>query len=553
MSTRLLTGKMFKKMIQLAQKHLLNNKEKINDLNVVPVPDGDTGTNMSLTMTSGLKEVNQINSNNVSEIAAAFSKGLLMGARGNSGVILSQIFRGFNKGLEGKEEATSAQLALAFSEGVTMAYQAVTNPVEGTILTVVKDAAKVASQFEETTDIVELMDAVTKEARRSLDYTPELLPVLKEVGVVDSGGKGLLVIYEGFLAALNGDSIEEIIDESNHFETKIRNEHEQSVQSFIDVGSIEHGYCTEFMVDLNDAKLKKHDFNEHSYRKELDEYGDSLLVAADEGVVKVHIHTEKPGEVMALSQKFGDLMNIDIENMRKQYEEIMSADEAKRKKHSPVDIAKIVVSSGAGINSMFESIGADYIIQGGQTMNPSTQDILNAIEKVNAKEVYIFPNNKNIILSANQAAEMSEVNIHVVPTKTIPEGIASLFVFDETNDSNANIKNMKEAIDEVKTGLITYAVRDSEVNELKIKKDDFIGLDDDSIRVTHTNKVETAKDLLNNLIDEDNEILTIFYGENMTEDEKKEIVTYIETTFEEIEAEFHEGNQPVYSLIIMVE
>lgn len=550
---RLLTGQMFKKMIQLAEKHLLNNKDKINDLNVFPVPDGDTGTNMSLTMTSGLKEVSQISSDSISDVASAFSKGLLMGARGNSGVILSQIFRGFNAGLTKKEEVTPEELAEAFTNGVTMAYQAVTNPVEGTILTVAKDSAIIAKESNKTEDIIELMTKVTNEARRSLEYTPELLPILKEVGVVDSGGKGLLVIYEGFLAALTGDSIEDITSKEDNIDIKIKHEHEDSVQSFIDIGSIEHGYCTEFIVELDNEKLKSNSFKEQAYRTQLDEYGDSLLIAADEGLVKVHIHTEKPGDVMTLSQQYGDLMNIDIENMRKQYEAIILEDTAKETQGEPVEVAKIVVSSGKGVNSMFESLGADYIIPGGQTMNPSTEDILTAIEKVNAKKVYIFPNNKNIILSANQAADIVEQTVHVIPTKTIPQGISALFVYDEDKDSDVNTTNMLGAIGDVKTGLITYAVRDTEVNNIKIKKNDFMGLSDDSIKVTHVDKVETTKELLYDLIDEEDEILTIFYGEDMTEAEKVEIVSYIEETFEDLEAEFYDGDQPVYSLIIMVE
>lgn len=550
---RLLTGKMFKRMIQLAEKHLLNNKEKINELNVFPVPDGDTGTNMSLTMTSGLKAANQVDSDNISEIAAAFSKGLLMGARGNSGVILSQIFRGFNIGLQGHDQVTTSELSKAFTEGVTLAYQAVTNPVEGTILTVVKDAAEASKQYNDKTDIIELMTFVTEEAKKSLDNTPELLPVLKEVGVVDSGGKGLLVIYEGFLAALKGEEIEELSANEVQFETKVECEHELSIQSHIDVDSIEYGYCTEFMVDIEANKSNETNFDEKLYRAELEKYGDSLLVAADEGVVKVHIHTEKPGDVMSLSQQYGDLMNIDIENMRKQYEAIMLEDQAKEKTYPPVDVAKIVVSSGIGINSMFESIGADFIIEGGQTMNPSTEDLLSAIKKVNAKEIYIFPNNKNIILSANQAADMVDQKVNVIPTKTIPQGIASLFVFDETNNTENNVEQMVEAIEYVKTGLVTYAVRDTKVNNLKIKKNDYIGLNDDSIKVTHINKIDTAKQLLNELIDEDDEILTVFYGKDMTAEEKQDIVNYVESTFEDIEAEFHDGDQPVYSLIIMVE
>src|SRR5699024_4886249 len=414
-------------------------------------------------------------------------------------------------------------------------------------------SAIIAKESNKTEDIIELMTKVTNEARRSLEYTPELLPILKEVGVVDSGGKGLLVIYEGFLAALTGDSIEDITSKEDNIDIKIKHEHEDSVQSFIDIGSIEHGYCTEFIVELDNEKLKSNSFKEQAYRTQLDEYGDSLLIAADEGLVKVHIHTEKPGDVMTLSQQYGDLMNIDIENMRKQYEAIILEDTAKETQGEPVEVAKIVVSSGKGVNSMFESLGADYIIPGGQTMNPSTEDILTAIEKVNAKKVYIFPNNKNIILSANQAADIVEQTVHVIPTKTIPQGIAALFVYDEDKDSDVNTTNMLGAIGDVKTGLITYAVRDTEVNNIKIKKNDFMGLSDDSIKVTHVDKVETTKELLYDLIDEEDEILTIFYGEDITEAEKVEIVSYIEETFEDLEAEFYDGDQPVYSLIIMVE
>ena len=554
MSTKLLTGKMFKMMIELAEKHLLNNKDKINDLNVFPVPDGDTGTNMSLTMTSGFKKANQVSSDSISDVAAAFSKGLLMGARGNSGVILSQIFRGFSIGLSNKESVSSQELADAFSNGVTLAYEAVTNPVEGTILTVVKDSAEIAKESSSLIDVVDLMTNITNEARKSLDNTPELLPILKEVGVVDSGGKGLLVIYEGFLAALTGKTIQDFSHEEKDIEDKIKNEHEESIQSYIDIGSIEHGYCTEFMIDLDKEKVESNSFDEQAYRKNLELYGDSLLVAGDDGLVKVHIHTEKPGEVMTLSQQYGDLMNIDVENMRKQYEAIISEDAAKKMNSEPIDIAKVVVSSGSGLNTMFKSLGADYIIEGGQTMNPSTEDILTAIENVNAKEIYLLPNNKNIILSAKQAANNVDQPIHVIPTKTIPQGIASLFVFDEDQDADTNSSNMLEALGDVKTGLITYAVRDTEVNNLKIKKGNFIGLNDDSIQVAHTNKIETTKHLLQNLIDQDeDEILTIFYGEDMSEAEKLEISTYVENHFEEIEAEFHEGNQPVYSLIIMIE
>lgn len=544
MTVRILTGQMMKQMIQVAQINLTNNKEKINQLNVFPVPDGDTGTNMSLTMDSGLKEVNSHETENVSEIVAQFSRGLLMGARGNSGVILSQIFRGFSSGLQVDKEIEVSELINALTLGVTSAYKAVTNPVEGTILTVAKEAAEGASQAN-TDDIIELMEVTVEEARASLDRTPDLLPVLKEVGVVDSGGKGLLVIYEGFLAALKGEEAPEV-DSLNQLDIKIQDAHERSVQSFIDVESIEYGYCTEFMVDLEST-----DFDEDTYRSKLSEYGDSLLVAADDEVVKVHIHSENPGDVMTYSQQYGELMNIDIENMRKQHEAITKND-------GPVstevkDLAKIVVSAGTGINSMFESIGADYVIEGGQTMNPSTEDIVDAIHKVNAKEVYIFPNNKNIILSAEQSVELVDVQVHVVPTKSIPQGIAALFVFDEEEHSDTNLSEMKSAIKEVKTGMVTYAIRDTKVNDLKIKKNDYIGLNDDSIQVANKNKVKAIKALLASLIDDDSEILTVFYGDDLSDKEKAELEKYAESEFSDVESEFHVGNQPVYSIIAMVE
>lgn len=553
MFIRQLNGKMLVEMIQIAQKHLMNNKEKINELNVFPVPDGDTGTNMSLTMTSGMKAVTNLDSNDVSIVASAFSKGLLMGARGNSGVILSQLFRGFSSGIEGKSTLEASDLAQAFSEGVTSAYKAVTNPVEGTILTVAKDAAHEALNNHDHLDIIELMALTTEEASASLKRTPDLLPVLKEVGVVDSGGKGLVVIYEGFLAALKGEKIEnEVMDEVN-FEKELKHQHNQSVQSFIDVESIEHGYCTEFIVDLDDEKLKVNHFNESDYREELTSYGDSLLVAADDGFVKIHIHTEIPGDVMSLSQKYGDLMNIDVENMRKQHEAIMAEDSNLNIKREESEVAKIVVSVGKGIHTMFKSLGADYIIEGGQTMNPSTEDIVKAIELVNAKEVYILPNNKNIILSAEQAAEIVEQKVHVIPTKTIPQGIASLFAFEEEADSTTNSKNMCGATQDVKTGLITYAVRDTEVNNLSIKKGHYMGLNDDTIQVTDSDKVKTVKALLSKLVSEEDEILTVFYGTDMTNEEKEAIEIFVKGNFDDVEAEFHDGGQPVYSLIIMVE
>lgn len=539
-------------MVQMGATNLANNRDLINKLNVFPVPDGDTGTNMNLSMTSGVKEMNRVESEDLDVIIETFVKGLLMGARGNSGVILSQLFRGFSQSFAGKREMTSEDFAEALGQGVQVAYQSVTKPVEGTILTVAKDVANVAEQLaKEAVDMTTMIEKIVEEAQSSLARTTDLLPILKEVGVVDSGGKGLAVIYEGFQAALKGEPLPEHSEEVS-IEALIELEHEQAVQSFISKDSIEFGYCTEFFVEFDASKTADNPFQEDAFREELSEYGDSLLVAADEDMVKVHIHTEYPGKVMTVGQRFGDLAKIDIENMRKQYETIVQSTEEEEMQEAK-EIGIVAVTMGDGMKKMFESIGATTIIEGGQTMNPSTEDILSAVERTNATYTYILPNNKNIVMAANQVKEVTTKEIIIIPSKSIPQGISAMFSFDEAASVETNEQEMTEAIGEVKTGLVTYAIRDTVINDIEIKKDAYMGMNEDNIMTTHTNKLIATESLLAELLDEEDELVTVFYGEDVDEAEIAQLQEYVAENIEDAEVEFYQGNQPVYSFIIMVE
>nr|WP_155669573.1 DAK2 domain-containing protein [Ornithinibacillus caprae] len=540
-------------MVLSGAHHLTNNAKKIDALNVFPVPDGDTGTNMNLSMTSGANEVKKIKSENISEVAQSFSKGLLMGARGNSGVILSQIFRGFAKGMDKKQSLTAKDLATAFDSGVQTAYKAVMKPVEGTILTVAKDAAKEAVEVSKAEkDIIVLMEKVLAEAKASLKRTPDLLPVLKEVGVVDSGGQGLVTVYEGFLAALKGEELPESVD-TVEMEEMVNAEHHKSAQDFMDTSEIEFGYCTEFMVKFEEEKTKENPFDEEAFRNELSEHGDSLLVVSDDEIVKVHVHAEYPGDVLSIGQRFGSLINMKIENMREQHTAIVGDKEKAPAPNEKVPYAIVTVAMGSGLKTLFESLGASVVIEGGQTMNPSTQDIAEAVQKANAKNVLILPNNKNIIMAAEQAAELSEENVAVVPTKTIPQGISALLAFHPEENISANKNTMEEASSQVKTGQVTYAVRDTQIDGITIENGNFMGLADGKIVATHQDKAEAVKLLLNELITEDDEILTILQGEDVSDKEVEELVAYVEDTFEDVEIEVHNGNQPIYSYIFSVE
>lgn len=557
MTNKTLEGKTFAQMILSGAHHLKNNAKMIDALNVFPVPDGDTGTNMNLTLTSGANEVKKAEHTHIGRVSEALSKGLLMGARGNSGVILSQLFRGFGKGVKDKETVSLEDFAEALNAGVDTAYKAVMKPVEGTILTVAKDAAKAAAEAaKESSDFIEFMEKVLKEARASLERTPDLLPVLKEVGVVDSGGQGLVIIYEGFLSALKGEELPEDTGAQVSLDDMINAEHHKMHQDFMDTDDIEFGYCTEFMVQFEEEKISANPFSEQKFREDLSEYGDSLLVVADDELVKVHIHAEYPGEVLTYAQRYGSLINMKIENMRKQHTDIVGDNkkEAQAQPKEKAEFGIVTVAMGAGLKTLFESLGATVVIEGGQTMNPSTQDLSEAIQKANANKVIILPNNKNIIMAAEQAAELAEEEVAVVPTKTIPQGMSALLAFHPEQSLEDNQASMEEAAGEVKTGQVTYAVRDTQFEGLTIKKGNFMGIADGKIKATNQDILETAKQLLKEMIDaETDEIVTILKGEEATEEQIQELEQYLEDEFDDLEIEIHQGNQPIYSFIFSVE
>lgn len=559
MSITIIDGKRFAEMIFYGASHLSANAKYVDSLNVFPVPDGDTGTNMNLSIQSGVREVKQNLHTNVGKVGVALSKGLLMGARGNSGVILSQLFRGFSKFVENKETLNAKEFAEALNAGVQTAYKAVMKPVEGTILTVAKDAAKRALETaEKTTDVVEVMRETLKEAKSSLKRTPDLLPVLKEVGVVDSGGQGLVFVYEGFLAQLEGKPLDDTEVMEVSLEQLVQQEHHKSVQSFLDTEDIVYGYCTEFMVKLQADKLKNNPFSEPDFRNDLSQYGDSLLVISDDEVVKVHIHTERPGDVLNYGQQYGELVNLKIENMRQQHTTILEQDKKattkpKAVQEAPSQYGIVTVAMGEGISELFRSIGANSVIEGGQTMNPSTEDILKAVDEVNAKTVFVLPNNKNIILAAEQARDVSDKNVVVIPSKTVPQGLSALLAFNPTLEADQIEKLMKDAMTSVVSGQVTYAVRDTKIDGLEIKKDDYMGIKESDIVVVNSDCVSAAKDLLKEMLDEDSEILTIIKGEDATEEMTEALTTFVEENYPDVEVEVHEGKQPLYPFIFSVE
>ncbi|WP_420920843.1 DAK2 domain-containing protein [Carnobacterium divergens] len=544
-------------MVAIGANRLNKNAEFVNSLNVFPVPDGDTGTNMNLSMTSGAKAVNSSTSESIGELAEALSKGLLMGARGNSGVILSQLFRGFSKAIVGKETLTASEFAAAFTNGVETAYKAVMKPVEGTILTVARESAKAGERkAKDTTDVIEVMEAVVRGAKKSLAKTPDLLPVLKEVGVVDSGGQGLLFIYEGFLEVLSGNVVEEDYHQPNQKEmTEMVNaEHHRSVSNHIATEEIKFGYCTEIMVKIGEGETVDSEFDYDTFRNHLNEIGDSLLVVADDEIIKVHVHTERPGEVMNYGQKFGSLMKIKVDNMRLQHETILE-----HEKETPAAPAKkipygiIAIAAGEGVQNLFKSLGAHYIISGGQTMNPSTEDILKAVAAVNAEKVIILPNNKNIFMAADQAAEVSETPVVVVPSKTISQGMTAMLAFNEMNDLATNKEEMTNELENVVSGQVTVAVRDTAIDGVSISKDDYMGIIEGKIKIAKPSREEVTVETLRQMILEDSEIVTIILGEDAELAEAENIAAAIEADFEDVEVEIHEGNQPVYPYILSVE
>ncbi|MDE0639124.1 DAK2 domain-containing protein [Bacillus sp. CNPSo 3703] len=557
MSIRNLGGRSFAKMILAGAHHLSQNAQIVDALNVFPVPDGDTGTNMNLSMTSGAKAVEETNTDHIGKVGVALSKGLLMGARGNSGVILSQLFRGFSKNIEQKETIDAKEFALALQAGVDTAYKAVMKPIEGTILTVAKDAAKKAVAVSATEDQIDrVLELTIEEARASLDRTPDLLPVLKEVGVVDSGGKGLLCVYEGFLASLRGEELSPKTASLPTLKELVSAEHHKSAQSHMNTEDIEFGYCTEFMVKFEEDKQS---FDENAFREELSEFGDSLLVVSDDTLAKVHIHAEQPGDVLSYAQRYGSLINMKIENMREQHSSIVNEE----KDHSPAApkataaekqrFGVVSVAMGEGIADLFKSIGASVVIEGGQTMNPSTEDIVKAIDSIHAETVFILPNNSNIVMAAKQAATVSSREVVVIPTKTVPQGMSALLSLNEAASNEDNEAAMLEAIDHVKSGQITFAVRDTQIDGIDIAKGDYMGLYNGKITLTAKNQLDAAKELLTQMVTEDDEIVTIIKGEDASSDEMEALEAYIEETFEDVEVEVHDGKQPLYSYILAVE
>ena len=557
MSITSLDGKRFAEMVIQGANNLAVNAKMVDALNVFPVPDGDTGTNMNLSMTSGAKEVKNNVQEHIGKVGAALSKGLLMGARGNSGVILSQLFRGFSKAIEAKSSLTAKEFAQAFEAGVETAYKAVMKPVEGTILTVAKEAAKKGVQTaQKSDDIIAVMEEVLKEAKASLKRTPDLLPVLKEVGVVDSGGQGLVCVYEGFLAQLKGEELPNLPAEMPSLDEMVNAEHHKSVQGFMNTEDIVYGYCTEIMVRFEKEKTDKYPFNETTFRNDLSKYGDSLLVISDDEVAKVHIHSEQPGEVISYGQRYGSLIKIKVENMRQQHSEIVGTQTPLVSDKQPKEQQEygiVTVSMGSGIAELFKSIGAHAVIEGGQTMNPSTEDIVKAVKQVNAKKVFILPNNKNIIMAAQQAADVTDEEIHVIPSKTVPQGLAALLAFNPSTDAKSNEAAMNDALDHVKSGQITFAVRDTQIDGLDIEKDDFMGISEGKIIVKNKDKGKAAEELLAQMLNSESEILTIIYGEDVTEEEVNNLTQFVEENYGDVEIELHNGKQPLYSYIFSIE
>ena len=548
-----INGYDFYNMVVNASNRLLEESEYVNSLNVFPVPDGDTGTNMSATFKAAAKEIEGMNSSSIAETSKKLAKGALMGARGNSGVILSQILRGISKGLEGKDEVEAVEFAIALKEGSAAAYKAVMKPTEGTILSVVRAAADAAIESD-ANNIIDLLDTVVKEAKIMLDRTPDLLPALKKAKVVDSGGMGLYIILKGMYDALNEDIKAEIKD------IKPASSKAQGAHGTEDI-EIKFGYCTEFII-MSDAK------NADKFREDITPLGDSQIVVGYEDVIKVHVHTNDPGAVLAMAVQLGELSKIKIDNMREEHREVlMSKEEYKEIGHS-IDgnseveeteevpakkYAFISVAMGEGISEIFKDLGVDNVIEGGQTMNPSTQDILECINSLNAEHIFVLPNNKNIIMSANQAAEISDKDIRVIPTTTIPQGITCVTMFNPEEEVEANLEILNEAMNSVKTGSITYAVRDTEMDGIEIKEGNILGLVEGKIKKVGTSYCDVAEEVLEEIVDEDSELITIFYGQDLTEEEAEAFAGKIEEKYQDLDVQCYRGAQPLYYFLMSVE
>lgn len=557
-ATTEITNQEFDQMIQASARKLKRNADFINSLNVFPVPDGDTGTNMSLSMESGAKYEMDEPSEHVGKLAGALAKGLLMGARGNSGVILSQIFRGFSKSVEDKATLNADDLAQAFADGAQTAYKAVMKPTEGTILTVIREAAKAGNDAaEEKDDIVYVMDAVTKAGKEALKKTTDLLPVLKEVGVVDSGGQGLTFVFDAFDDVLNGRTEAEVDQpDEEQMDEMVDAKHHQSVQGKIDPADIKYGYCTQIMVRIGKGLQVKQDFDYDTFYNHLAKLGDSLLVVNDDDVVKVHVHTEHPGKVLAWGQQFGDLATVKVDNMRQQQEEIIEKDDPVEAEQTVPDTngtAIIAIASGEGVDRLFRSLGVTHIISGGQTMNPSTADIVSAINESHAKRAIILPNNKNIFLAAEQAIEVADIPAKIVHSRNISQGMTALMGFNPDSKLDDNVTAMEDNLSSVKNGEVTTAIRDTTVQGKTIKKGNFMGIIDGTIATTKPTILEAASEMVKLMLDEDSEIVTIIYGKDAKKADAEKLESTVQALDDELEIEVHEGDQPVYPFIVSVE
>ena len=539
-------GKKLAQMMISGANCLYNNKQTVDDLNVFPVPDGDTGTNMSMTVTAMSKSLSELVSPSVTKIADAMSYATLRGARGNSGVILSQFFRGISKGLKGKETCDVKEFANALLLGSQAAYKAVMKPTEGTILTVAREVAERAvSTAEENDNFIEVMLSAIKRGNKVLAKTQEMLPALKKAGVVDAGGQGWMFFLEGVLYYLEKG---ETVEASGSFETASK---PSSAQETIDTKSIKFMYCTEFIVEKSSA-----DVNVASFRKAIETKRDCMLVIDDDEIVKVHIHTNNPGYVLEKAVLLGSLINIKIDNMKHQHSSIInegvaSAEKEEPKEHKPVGF--VSVCAGKGISEIFKSLGIDEIIEGGQTMNPSTDDIIAAVNKINADTIFVFPNNKNIIMAANQAKEISDKNIIVIPSKTIPQCVSAMIAFSASKSDEQNEKAMNNAITNVKTGQITFAVRDTQIDDLEIKEGDILGLTEGKITTTGKNPEEVLKALAEEMCDDDTEFLTVYYGEDVSEETAEELAEFLEEEYPDVEISMKNGSQPLYYYILSAE
>lgn len=543
-------AKLLARMFLAGAKNLEVKKEWINELNVFPVPDGDTGTNMTLTIMSAVKEVNNLEDVQMTSLAKAISSGSLRGARGNSGVILSQLLRGFTKGIRDLEELDAVALARAVDKGVETAYKAVMKPKEGTILTVARAAADRAAELADAAeDLDAFFDGIFQHAEETLARTPEMLPVLKEAGVVDSGGQGLLEVFRGAIDGYHGKEVD-----YSQFETVAPKITKISPQAEAD---IKFGYCTEFII-LLEKPLPQDEIDR--FREFLDSIGDSIVLVADDEIVKVHVHTNHPGQAFERALTYGQLSRMKIDNMREEHQEKLIKDAEKlakeqaENKEPPKDHGFISVSVGEGLSQIFRELGVDYLIEGGQTMNPSTEDMLNAIEKVNAKTIYIFPNNKNIILAANQARDLTEdKEIIVVPTKTIPQGISAMISFVPEKGGEENLASMTDAISRVKTGQVTYAVRDTRIDDKEIHEGDIMGIGDAGILAVGRDRLQVAEEMVAEMIDEESEIISVYYGEDVSEEDAEALSDSLTEKYPECEVELNQGGQPIYYYLISVE